>query len=68
MVTLPFIDAKFDKVFHEARHKTLGHRRGVLHRWALIDLEQPELAVDVWEEVKAVDTDTTLAPFDQVPR
>ena len=67
MITLPFIRYQLCHVFQEAWHQVPRHCRWVLHRGTFIDLEKPEFAFSIREQIEAVDADSTLAPLDFVP-
>ena len=67
MVALALAHDQLSHLFKELGHELFSDFGGVLHRRGLVNLEQPQLALSVWEEVEAVDTDSALSPFNTVP-
>ena len=67
VVALALVNNQLGELVQKKGNQPFCNGRRVLHCWALVDLEQPEFAVDIWEQVKAVESDASLSPLDFVP-
>ena len=67
MISFAFINYQLYQVLEEGWHQFLRDRRRELHRWTLIDLEEPKFAIFVWEQIESINSDSTLSPFYFVP-
>ena len=67
VVALALVNDKLGKLVKEKGNELFCNGCRVFHSWALVYLEEPKFAIDIWEQVEAIETYASLSPLNLVP-